>query len=196
MMEPLNLFKSALAFSHHFARNKVAEGDTVIDATCGRGHDTLMLARLVGEPGRVFAFDIQEEAINSSRRLLSEQGLIDRVVFIHADHAEADIYVAGIPSFCMFNLGYLPGGDHSKTTSTASTISAMEKMIDMMPKGGSITLVAYSGHTGGKEEVQGVRSYLAGVSQDNLEVVEMSFINQRNNPAHLFVATKVNGGTI
>ena len=57
-------------------------------------------------------------------------------------------------------------------------------------------MVAYSGHAGGKEEVQALRRHLAGVSQHHLEVVELSFINQRNNPAHLFVATKLNGGKV
>ena len=95
---------------------------------------------------------------------------------------------------CMFNLGYLPGGDHSKTTRASSTITAFDKMADLLLPGGSITMVAYCGHKGGNEEVQALRLHLAGVSQRNLEVVELSFINQVNNPAHLFVATKLNGG--
>jgi hypothetical protein len=37
----------------------VSPGDTVIDATCGNGHDTLALARLVGPRGCVIAMDIQ-----------------------------------------------------------------------------------------------------------------------------------------
>ncbi len=38
------------------------EGDIVIDATMGNGHDTQFLAELVGENGHVYAFDIQESA--------------------------------------------------------------------------------------------------------------------------------------
>lgn len=34
-------------------------GDTVVDATCGNGHDTLCLARAVGRSGTVYAFDVQ-----------------------------------------------------------------------------------------------------------------------------------------
>ena len=37
----------------------VRPGDTVVDATCGNGHDTKWLAQAVGPSGRVFAFDIQ-----------------------------------------------------------------------------------------------------------------------------------------
>jgi tRNA A58 N-methylase Trm61 len=32
----------------------VSEGDTVVDATVGNGNDTIFLARLVGEKGRVY----------------------------------------------------------------------------------------------------------------------------------------------
>ena len=45
------MFKALWRFHHQIARNKVAAGDTVIDATCGRCHDTLLLAMLVA--GRV-----------------------------------------------------------------------------------------------------------------------------------------------
>lgn len=41
----------------------VSPGDTVVDATCGNGHDTLALARLVGPHGCVIALDIQVSAV-------------------------------------------------------------------------------------------------------------------------------------
>ena len=37
----------------------VSPGDTVVDATCGNGNDTLILATLVGSEGRVIAIDTQ-----------------------------------------------------------------------------------------------------------------------------------------
>lgn len=54
----------------------VRPGDTVIDATCGNGHDTLELAKLVcadNAPGYVYAFDVQEDALANSSYLLDEQ---------------------------------------------------------------------------------------------------------------------------
>ena len=36
----------------------IRQGDIVIDATCGTGQDTVMLARAVGSEGSVYAFDI------------------------------------------------------------------------------------------------------------------------------------------
>lgn len=41
----------------------VSPGDTVVDATCGNGHDTLALARLVGPHGCIIAIDIQVSAV-------------------------------------------------------------------------------------------------------------------------------------
>ena len=35
------------------------EGDTVVDATCGNGHDSKWLAQAVGPTGTLYAFDIQ-----------------------------------------------------------------------------------------------------------------------------------------
>ncbi len=39
----------------------------------GAGRDTLFLARCVGNTGKVFAFDIQAEAVKATQQLLCEQ---------------------------------------------------------------------------------------------------------------------------
>ena len=55
--------ETILEFSHRLLKTAAQEGDTVIDATVGNGHDTIILAHLVGDQGKVFGFDIQEQAI-------------------------------------------------------------------------------------------------------------------------------------
>ncbi|NLP30485.1 MAG: rRNA methyltransferase, partial [Clostridiales bacterium] len=40
----------------------VSEGDIVVDATAGNGNDTLALAKLVKKTGKVYSFDVQDEA--------------------------------------------------------------------------------------------------------------------------------------
>ena len=50
------------AWCSGFIRNQVQEGDLCIDATMGNGNDTLLLSRLCGSTGKVFAFDIQEHS--------------------------------------------------------------------------------------------------------------------------------------
>ena len=52
---PLN----ALGLSHQFMAAHISEGAFCIDATAGKGRDTLFLCGLVGESGRVLAMDIQ-----------------------------------------------------------------------------------------------------------------------------------------
>lgn len=56
-------------------RRVLRPGDTVIDATCGNGHDTLELARMVCTDeglGYVYAFDVQEDALANSAYLLDQ----------------------------------------------------------------------------------------------------------------------------
>ncbi|MEQ8174393.1 MAG: class I SAM-dependent methyltransferase [Syntrophomonadaceae bacterium] len=189
-----NIYKNALNISHCLARCRVKPGDRVIDATCGRGHDTAFLAELVGDRGQVFAFDIQEEATRSTRALNEQMGFAKRVEVIHEDHSLMDRYVGEPVSFIMFNLGYLPGSDHRITTAPRTTIDALEKAIGLLGEGGCITLVCYTGHPGGLQELQSLKEYLAGIPQNYLEVIEVSFLNQLNNPAVLLLLNKLNGG--
>ena len=63
-------------------RQVVQPGDTVIDATMGNGHDTAMLAELVGESGHVIAFDVQDvkgSRISDLRKQFSRSGAIKSV---------------------------------------------------------------------------------------------------------------------
>lgn len=53
----------------------VKPGDTVADIGCGGGHFTLGLARLVGDEGKVFAIDVQEEMLQRVRRRTESRGL-------------------------------------------------------------------------------------------------------------------------
>ena len=54
---------SAVRWAHLLMEDRLQPGDAVIDATCGNGHDTLFLSRLVGHEGHVWAFDVQEAAV-------------------------------------------------------------------------------------------------------------------------------------
>ena len=49
---------NTLSMVHEFLSHSVKAGDFCIDATAGKGRDTALLCRLVGESGRVLAFDI------------------------------------------------------------------------------------------------------------------------------------------
>lgn len=62
-----------LPFARSLLQTAVKEGDYAVDATLGNGHDTCFLAEIVGDSGKVFGFDIQKEAIESSTTRLKEK---------------------------------------------------------------------------------------------------------------------------
>jgi tRNA G37 N-methylase Trm5 len=144
--------------AHNAVRTVVETGETVIDATAGNGHDTLFLAQLVGPTGKVFAFDVSLEAIASTRNRL-EKYRMTNVNLIHVDHINMEQYVAPGIAAVMFNLGYLPGGDHTYTTNPSSTIIALRNACKLLRLGGMITICAYVGHPGGNEEVGAVMQF-------------------------------------
>ena len=53
---------------HRFIEEQVKDGDYCIDATCGNGHDTLLLCRLAGSDGLTAGFDIQEQAVEKNEK--------------------------------------------------------------------------------------------------------------------------------
>lgn len=188
------LFKNAVAISHRVLEQVVSEGDYVLDATCGRGNDTLFLAKLAGEKGRVYAFDIQTEAVASTCRLLSQNGMLDQCVVIAEDHANLDKHIPARIAAGMFNLGYLPGGDHNVVTRPATTLIALDKALGLLKIGGVISVVVYPGHPGGDQEYHQLHDYLAGLSQQQVEVTESIFVNQVNDPPRVIIIQRLCGG--
>lgn len=190
------MFGNAVAISHQIMAQVVKPGDTVVDATCGRGKDTLFLAQLVGPRGRVYAFDIQDQAIKSTRMLLSKNECMPQVVLINDNHNNMASYIEGHPSAAMFNLGYLPGGDHSLITNSGDTLQALSDCLELLAPGGMVSLVFYPGHPGGQEEMQSMEKYLSGLPQRVFEVTRTIFLNQINYPPQIICVEKLGGGQL
>ena len=131
-------------------------GDIAVDGTAGKGRDTACLAQAVGPTGHVHAFDIQPEALASTRNLLAVAGLLDRVSLHLRSHAELPEVLTpaqrGKTGVAIFNLGYLPGGDASIITQPASTNQALRAAFDALRPAGRLICVTYTGHPGGPEE--------------------------------------------
>lgn len=79
--------RGILPFAHDTLRKVVRPGDYVIDATCGNGHDTLLLAELVGINGHVLGFDIQQMAVDATKARLENAGVSSQVELVCASHA-------------------------------------------------------------------------------------------------------------
>lgn len=179
-----------LPFARQLFKETVQAGETVIDATAGNGNDTLFLAEHVGETGHVFAFDIQQSALDSTAELLGD--LKDRVSLILDSHANVEKYVDAQIGCAVFNLGYLPHSDDlSIVTQSQSTIQAIHKMLGMLKKGGIIAISVYDGHDGGAEERDALLDYVMSLHQADVHVIRYQMINQRNNPPFLIAIEKM-----
>ena len=150
---------------HHTLNDHLHEGDLAIDATAGNGHDTGYLATRVGESGKVIAIDIQRSAIESTRSLLSEKDLLDRVTLLAGDHSVILEQLLGeykeSVATVVFNLGYLPGSDKSVKTEAANTLQALEASAILLRHRGMLCVTAYCAHQGGDEEAALVKQWMA-----------------------------------
>lgn len=174
---------SALNIIHKILREHIRPGDICIDATAGRGKDTLFLAELVGESGHVTAFDIQEEAVESTRSLLKENGMEDRARVVLDSHANMGNYAAaGTVSAITFNFGWLPGGDHNVFTHAESSIEAIKAGLPLLRDEGIMTLIIYYGRETGFAERDALLGFLPTIDSDIYTVVEMPFVNRTNCP--------------
>lgn len=176
-----------LPFTKFLLEQAVSPGDHVIDATAGNGHDTLFLAQAVGSSGKVFAFDIQEEAIAATRERVKD---FNNVELIHGSHAEIAQHVDTPITAAVFNLGYLPKGDHRVITKAHSTLSAISQCLELLKDHGLVAIVIYSGHEGGSEERDAVMEFAAQLPQSKFDVMKYQFINQQHSPPFLVAIEK------
>lgn len=183
--------KNALNISHCYMEQVIRPGDMVVDATCGRGGDTAFLAGLVGKNGLVWAFDIQKEAIESTRLYLQAKGLNQQVRLLRDSHENVRKYMDGPIKAAMFNLGYLPGSNHDLKTLPQAVIKALGDILDMLQSGGAVSIVSYPGHEGGWEEIAALRSYVAKLPQQQYEIAEIKFLNQINQPPQAVIIEKL-----
>ncbi|TRM13003.1 methyltransferase domain-containing protein [Lentibacillus cibarius] len=187
------MIKGIIHFSHHLLNEAIIEGDTVIDATCGNGHDTLFLSQAVGSSGHVYGFDIQEQAVINTKQRLSEYQLTNATIindshsnFIHHIPVDRLTRLGG----AIFNLGYLPGSDKSMITKSETTILALEGILSHLKKNGLIVLVVYHGHEGGDQEKENLLRYVQLFDQKLYHVLYYGFINQKNNPPFIIAIQK------
>lgn len=183
-----------LPFGKILLEKAIKLDDIVVDATLGNGHDTLFLANLVGETGRVYGFDVQEEAILSSQSKLEQLGLSERAIIFQSGHEQVGKMIPiehhGKVAAAIFNLGYLPGSDKTIVTKPETTISALEQLMEMMKPEGIIVLVIYHGHEEGAIERDALLQYCQQIDQKRAHVLQYQFINQQNNPPFIIAIEK------
>lgn len=169
-------------FCHRFLQDYIMENDRCLDATAGNGNDTEFLCRMAGPGGKIYAFDIQKEALEHTRRRLEEAGLLERAVLIEDGHEHMRDHVKELMSVIVFNFGYLPGGDHRIATRSETSIIAVRQGLDLLKQGGVMSLCIYSGGDTGYGERDALLKFLQELDAKKWLVIVNSFYNRKNDP--------------
>ena len=189
-------YSKVTEWCHEIIKATASREGFYIDATMGKGNDTLLLCQLAGTCGRVLAFDIQEEALAHTGERLKKAGYLEagwsleknpemntRIQLLKAGHEHMDRYVGeGTADVICFNFGYLPGGDHTVATKSQTSVTAIEKGLKILKHGGLMSLCIYSGGDTGFEEKEAILDYLKSVSQHEYTVIVSEYYNRENDP--------------
>ena len=172
---------------HQQIHSSIPAGSLVIDATCGNGYDTVMLAHLVGDGGHVFGFDIQSQALDNTRSALESNQLQQRVTLFQTPHQlmwhTIPPHYRGEIALVAFNLGYLPGGDKQRTTQGHTTLEALQQAVQLLAPTGAISILAYPGHPSGAAETQLISDWCRHQQQQGTHITHtIPPINRRPPP--------------
>jgi len=194
-------FLSVLSQAQKWIAERAGSGDVVIDATAGNGVDALALAKLVGPKGTLYAFDIQQAALQRTKERLRDheaEGMLPDVYYFQQSHSQMIEAITsvhpehvGAAAAVMFNLGYLPGGvDQTVVTETASTITALDAALAILRPRGIITCVLYPGHPGGADEADAVRQWACSLSQAKAQSVIYRQLQRSDSPYLIAIEKK------
>ena len=183
--------RGPVPLSHLFLHSFLRDGNNAADATCGNGHDTLLLARLVGVRGHVWGFDIQRQAVEETGRRLDEAGLSSRVTLLPVGHEGMAAHIAVPLQVVLFNLGYLPGGDRCIITRPETTVSALGQSLNLLAAGGIVLVTVYPGHNGGSDEQSAVEEWATGLEPRVFHSWRMGQTNVTPTAPYLLLVQKV-----
>lgn len=167
----------------HFILEHLGEGDVAVDFTMGNGNDTLFLSKTVGERGRVYAFDIQEEALSSTEAHLRAEGAPENYTLICDSHHNVKKYVNEPIKAGMFNLGYLPrSGKKNITTMRETTLPAVKAALELLAPDGVLIVAIYPGHEEGALEGEMLKEYFATLSKYRICPSLFRILNSPDSP--------------
>lgn len=179
-----------LDLQKQFILNHLGPGDVAVDFTMGNGHDTEFLSKTVGETGRVYAFDIQPMALESTNKNLTAANCPENYTLILDSHHKVCDYVHTKIKAGMFNLGYLPGSDKTVTTMRRTTIPAIEAAISLLDRDAILIVAVYPGHAEGEAEGKLVCELLSKLDRKKLCATKIQIINSPTSPFFFAVESK------
>ena len=186
-----NDFRSARFWAREMIAPALQEGSIAVDATMGNGGDTAALCEMVGETGHVYAFDVQNEAIESTKKRLESLNLEKRAELIHAGHERMQEFVREPVNAVVFNLGWLPGAQHGVTTQTQTTLQAVDQALELLAVDGVMTICVYPGHEEGAREREALIEWAKKVNPKRFDVLIKAYLNQPNDPPLLIAVHKL-----
>ncbi len=180
-----------LDMQKEFLLSHLRAGDTAVDFTMGNGHDTVFLSKTVGPDGKVYAFDIQQRALDKTRENLISSGCPENWELFLASHDRAPEFVKEKIRAGVFNLGYLPGsGNKALTTARVTTLPAVENAIGMLGDDAILIVAVYPGHPEGAAEGEALLEYLSGVSRFKYTIAQIKIVNSPTSPFFFTVESK------
>lgn len=198
MRSSFPLFQSHLDVAHTYWSQIVQLGDSVIDATCGNGHDTLKLCQLTLSPGKgkVYGFDIQEQAIATTHQYLASHlrsNFNEHVFLEQRCHSTFPDEVEPLSiKLIVYNLGYLPGGNKAKTTERSTTLQSLKQAEKLIQPGGVISITCYSGHEEGAKEQELVLAYTSRLAPKEWSCCQHIWTNRQHAPSLLLIQKALN----
>jgi hypothetical protein len=187
MQRHFSAFHSHLELAHQYWEKILQPGDWAIDATSGNGNDTLKLAQILASNGTIIGIDIQEEAIMRTQALLKSKLTSEALTRIHLhcqSHTDFPIIASSHPiRLVVYNLGYLPKGDKSRTTLTTSTLESIHKALNLVMPGGAISIMCYPGHEEGAKEEKAIIEEVSQLSSHLWSASHHRFINRLASPS-------------
>lgn len=189
----MQILSNSIQISHILLKEALNTAKVIVDATAGNGNDTLFLAQNAQPDAKIYAFDIQAEALYNAKEKMKNSCMRTdiKVNFIQASHDEVQTYVENNLDLVIFNLGYLPGGNHAITTKSETTLKALQIMLNKLNVHGHIAIVVYPGHEEGLKESQLIKDFASSLAKKYFTVGWYQMINHNNNAPALCWIEKV-----
>ena len=174
-----------LELAHNLWQNHLNSSDFAIDLTCGNGYDTLFLADLLKD-GLVFGIDLQQKAIEATFLKIQEYKNVALFQLAHPNLPLLPIK----PKLAVYNLGYLPSGDKSITTTAPTTIASLDTIKDVLSLDGAISITCYPGHAAGLIEEEAVLLWAKNLAFAEWDVVHFRKLNRDRSPSLIWIKKK------
>lgn len=179
------------AVGHRYLEELLPPNAAIVDATCGNGHDAAFLAPFVLPRGFLLAIDIQPEAILATTEQLKRTNIPqNRWACLQADHRNLASLLPpelseGLDA-AVFNLGYLPGGPKSITTS-ASSLEAIQSTLPLLKPTGVLLITSYPGFPDGLAEHESIEQWLTLKANEGRDLHHIRSVGRQNRPPELWI---------